>query len=79
MKYFGITANDRATWAGGYSADAGTMLSVTIPEKYQIADSRFEVMRSKLPVEIFAVEASREDQAITFIGYEYEYIFECAK
>jgi hypothetical protein len=79
MKYFGITVNDRATWAGGYSADAGTMLSVTIPEKYQIADSRFEVMRSKLPVEIFAVEASREDQAITFIGYEYEYIFECAK
>ena len=53
------------------------MLSVTIPEKYEISDSRFEVLRGKLPVEISEVKADRELQAITFVGYEYEYVFEC--
>lgn len=77
LKYFGITADDRATWAGGYSADDGTMLSVTIPEKYQITDSRFEVLRDKLPLEISQVMANKEAQTIAFVGYEYEYIFEC--
>ena len=77
LKYFGITAADRASWAGEYSADGGTMLSVTIPEKYEISDSRFEVLRGKLPVEISEVKADRELQAITFVGYEYEYVFEC--
>ena len=77
LKYFGITADDRATWAGGYSADDGTMLSVTIPEKYQITDSRFEVLRDKLPLEISHVMANKEAQTIAFVGYEYEYIFEC--
>ena len=77
LKYFGITAADRASWAGEYSADGGTMLSITIPEKYEISDSRFEVLRGKLPVEISAVKVDRELQTITFVGYEYEYVFEC--
>ena len=77
LKYFGITAADRASWAGEYSEDGGTMLSITIPEKYEISDSRFEVLRGKLPVEISDVKGDRELQAITFVGYEYEYVFEC--
>ena len=77
LKHFGITAADRASWAGGYSADSGTMLSATIPEKYEIADSRFEVLRSKLPVEISEIKVDRELQTVTFVGYEYEYVFEC--
>ena len=77
LKYFGITAADRASWAGEYSADDGTMLSITIPEKYEISDSRFEVLRGKLPVEISEVKVDRELQTITFVGYEYEYVFEC--
>ena len=77
LKYFGITAADRASWAGEYSADSGTMLSATIPEKYEISDSRFEVLRGKLPVEISEIRVDRESQTITFVGYEYEYVFEC--
>lgn len=77
LKYFGITAADRASWAGEYSADGGTMLSVTIPEKYEISDSRFEVLRGKLPVEISGIKVDRELQTITFVGYDYEYTFEC--
>ena len=77
LKYFGITAADRASWAGAYSADGGTMFSVKIPEKYKISDSRFEVLRDKLPVEISEVKVDRELQTITFVGYEYEYVFEC--
>ena len=77
LKYFGITAADRASWAGEYSADDGTMLSITILEKYEISDSRFEVLRGKLPVEISEVKVDRELQTITFVGYEYEYVFEC--
>lgn len=77
LKYFGITAADRASWAGEYSAEEGTMLSVTIPEKYEVADSRFEILRGKLPVEISEVKVDKELQTITFVGYEYEYVFEC--
>ena len=77
LKYFGITAADRASWAGGYSADGGTMLSATIPEKYDVSDSRFEVLRGKLPIEISEVKVDKELQTITFVGYEYEYVFEC--
>ena len=77
LKYFGITAADRASWAGEYSADAGTMLSATIPEKYEVSDTRFEVLRGKLPVEISGVKVDKKLQTITFVGYEYEYVFEC--
>lgn len=77
LKYFGITAADRASWAGEYSADGGIMLSVIIPEKYEISDSRFEVLRGKLPVEISGIKVDRELQTITFVGYDYEYTFEC--
>lgn len=77
LKYFGITAEDRASWAGEYSMDGGTMLSVIIPEKYDISDRRFEVLRDKLPVEISEVKADRDLQSVTFVGYEYEYVFVC--
>ena len=77
LKYFGITASDRAGWAGEYSTDGGTMLSATIPEKYEISDTRFEELRGKLPVEISEVKADRELQTVTFVGYEYECVFEC--
>lgn len=77
LKYFGITAADRSSWAGEYSAEEGTMLSVTIPEKYDVSDSRFEVLRGKLPVEISGLKVDKTLQTITFVGYEYEYVFEC--
>lgn len=77
MKYFGITAADRASWAGEYSDSEGTMLSVTIPEKYQVSDSRFEALRGRLPVEISELKVDKTLQTITFVGYEYEYVFEC--
>ena len=77
LKYFGITSADRASWAGEYSTDGGTMLSIIVSEKYDVSDSRFEVLRGKLPVEISEIKVERELQTITFIGYEYEYVFEC--
>lgn len=77
FKHFGITAADRASWAGEYSDDNGTMLSTTIPEKYEISDSRFAELRGKLPIELSGVTVDRELQTLTFIGYEYECIFEC--
>lgn len=77
LKYFGITAADRASWAGEYSAKEGTMLSVTIPEKYEVSDSRFEVLRGRLPVEISELKVDKTLQTITFVGYDYEYVFEC--
>lgn len=77
LKYFGITAADRASWAGGYSIEEGTMLSIVVPEKYEISDTRFEVLRGKLPVEISELKVDKEKQTITFVGYEYEYVFEC--
>lgn len=77
LKHFGLTASDRASWAGGYSNDEGSMLSTIIPNKYEISDSRFETMRSKLPIEISDVKADKDTQTIKFLGYEYEYNFEC--
>ncbi len=77
LKYFGITAADRASWAGEYSDSEGTMLSVTIPEKYEVSDSRFEELRGRLPVEISELKVDKTLQTITFVGYEYEYVFEC--
>ena len=53
------------------------MLSITVLEKYDVSDSRFEVLRGKLPVEISGVKADKELRTITFEGYEYEYVFEC--
>ena len=77
LKYFGITASDRASWAGEYSTDDGTMLSIKLLEKYDVADSRFKKLRDKLPVEISEIKIDKELQAITFVGYEYECVFEC--
>lgn len=77
LAYFGITAEDRANWAGGYSAEEGTMLSMTIPERFDVSDTRFEVLREKLPVELSEIKVDKELQTITFVGYEYEYVFEC--
>ena len=76
-KYFGMTAADRADWAGGYSAQEGTMLGVTIPEQYEIIDTRFAELRTKLPVELSAIRMDKAEQTITFVGYEYEYCFRC--
>ncbi len=53
------------------------MLSITVPDKYDVSDSRFEVLRGKLPVEISGITADKELQTITFEDYEYEYVFEC--
>lgn len=77
LAYFGITAGDRASWAGGYSEKEGTMLSVIIPEKYDVSNTRFEILREKIPVEISELRVDKELQTITFAGYEYEYVFEC--
>ena len=77
LKYFGITAADRASWAGEYAQEEGTMLSVPICEKYRVDDTRFEALRGKQPVEISEVKADRKTQTITFVGYEYEYVFDC--
>ena len=77
LKYFGLTAADRASWAGAYSMDDGTMLSVKVLEKYDVSDSRFEILRGKLPVEISEIKVDKEAQSITFVGYEYEYTFAC--
>lgn len=79
LKYFGITAADRASWAGEYSLDGGTMLSVLLLDKYDVSDTRFEELRGKLPVEISKVNFNKDLQTITFIGYEYEYTFDCNK
>ena len=77
LGHFGLTAADRASWAGGYSDLEGTMLGVTIPEKYDIADLRFQTLREKLPVEISQIRPDKAQQTITFEGYEYEYTFAC--
>lgn len=77
LKYFGITASDRASWAGEYGSDDGTMLSVKIPEKYDVSDTGFEQLRDKLPVEISEIKIDKAMQTITFVGYEYECVFEC--
>ena len=77
LKYFGITADDRASWAGEFAKDDGTMLSNNVLDKYDVSDNRFEALRGKLPVEISDVKADKEAQTITFVGYEYEYVFAC--
>ena len=78
-KTFGITADDRGSWAGGYTKEEGTMLSTVIASKYQIDDDRFAILREKIPVEITDIKVDKEQQSITFIGYDYEYIFHCIK
>lgn len=77
FRYFGITALDRSEWAGGYSEDDGTMLSIVVPNKYEISDMRFEELRDKVPVEITTIETDKENQTITFNGYDYQYTFDC--
>lgn len=77
LKYFGMTATDRASWAGEYSLEEGSMLSLIVPQKYDISSSRFETMRSKLPVEISDIHVDKKMQTIKFLGYDYEYVFEC--
>ena len=77
LQYFGMTSADRASWAGEYSEDDGKMLSVLVLDKYQVCDDRFESLRDKLPVELSDIKVDKELQTITFVGYEYEYVFEC--
>ncbi len=78
-KTFGITADDRSSWAGGYAKAEGTMLSVVIDEKYAIDDDRFLILRQKLPVEITDIKIDKTEQTITFVGYDYEYTFCCTQ
>lgn len=77
LKYFGMTAADRASWAGEYSEKEGTMLSMAIPERFDVSNTRFEELREKLPVEISEIKVNKESQTITFVGYDYEYEFQC--
>ena len=76
-KTFGITAEDRSSWAGGYAKKEGTMLSAVIDEKYAIDDVRFSILRQKLPAEITDIKIDKTKQTITFVGYDYEYTFCC--
>ena len=78
-KTFGITADDRSSWAGGYSKEEGRMLTTVISQKYKIDDNRFAVLREKLPVEITNIKVDKTEQKITFEGYDYEYIFYCTQ
>ena len=77
LNTFGITADDRSSWAGGYTKENGTMLGSIVAQKYNITDSRFGVLREKIPVEITDIVVDKEKQTITFIGYDYEYVFCC--
>lgn len=77
LNTFGITADDRLGWAGGYSKEDGKMFKTVIAEKYSIEDTRFEILRSKVPVEITKIKTDKSAQTITFEGYEYEYTFDC--
>ena len=77
LNTFGITADDRLTWAGGYSKEDGKMFKTVIAEKYSVDDTRFEILRSKVPVEITKIKTDKAAQTITFEGYEYEYTFSC--
>ncbi len=74
---FGITADDRLSWAGGYSKEDGRMFKTVIAEKYKIDDTRFEILRSKVPAEITNIKTNKTAQTITFEGYEYEFVFAC--
>lgn len=77
LTHFGMTAADREDWAGGYSAQEGTMLGITVPETYDISNGRFAELRGKLPVEISKIRVDRALQTVTFEGYEYECVFDC--
>ena len=76
-KTFGITAEDRSSWAGGYAKDEGSMLDAVIPQKYEINDDRFGILREKLPAETTGIKADKEKQTITFEGDDYQYTFSC--
>lgn len=77
MKYFGLTAADRAEWAGGYSDEEGSMLSLIVPNNFAVTDERFADLRGKLPVEMTGLHADKSAQSLTFLGYEYEFTFAC--
>jgi hypothetical protein len=79
LKTFGITADDRSSWAGGYSKEDGRMLTTVIAQKYKIDDNRFATLREKIPVEITNVRVDKTEQTITFEGYDYEYTFCCTQ
>lgn len=76
---FGMTAEEREAYAGDYSAEEGSMLWLEIPEVYDITDTRFQILREKVPVEITAIRADKDAQTITFEGHEYEYTFPCVE
>ena len=76
-KTFGITADDRSSWAGEYAKEEGRMFTTIIDQKYDISDERFSTFRQKVPVEITNIKVDKEKQTITFEGYEYEYTFQC--
>ena len=78
-KTFGITAEDRSGWAGGYAKDEGSMLDAVIPQKYEIKDDRFGILREKLPAETTGIKADKEKQTITFEGDDYQYTFSCTQ
>lgn len=78
-KTFGITANDRSSWAGEYSKEEGSMLGVIIPEKYNVDDDRFAILREKIPVEITDIKVDKSKQTIVFVGYDYEYTLCCTQ
>ena len=77
MKYFGLTAADREEWAGGYSDEEGTMLWLIVPNNFAVTDNRFQAMRQKVPVEMTGLQADKSAQSVTFLGYEYEFTFDC--
>jgi len=76
-RHFGINALDRASWAGGYDAQEGSMLGTILPAAYAIDGERFAQLRMKVPREITAIEIDREKQILTFFGYDYQFSFEC--
>ena len=76
-KTFGITSDDRSSWAGEYAKGEGTMLSAIVDQKYEINDGRFSTLRQKTPVEITEIKVNKDEQTITFVGYDYEYTFDC--
>ena len=72
-RHFGITAADRASWAGGYAPDGTRIMNLVVTEHYDVSSSRFEEFRSRIPVELTSVEVNRELNTMTFFGYEYQY------
>lgn len=70
-KHFGMTAEYRMRFAGGFSSEEGQMLNTVVPEAYPAADTRFEQCRSRLPVEVTSVEISHDAQTVTFFGHDY--------